>query len=327
VTSHIYGKAHGTPRTDPAVFGRSGRPRSEPESGRRRRIAGASHGEAPARALPGQLSQALAGLAGQHRCDPPGEAARPSHADAACESRDFPLALATGAAQRQDPAAVLAPIHAEIHTLKRALASLERRASPFGKWSSLGNDSVLPDAKAIHAFPMSRAWPLAGAIEFLTKWGSGNVQDTGKVAITGNSPGSASGLREVANLITTAYYCSQDCPNQWICYDFKGMRICPRGYSIRTHGDREPYHRDLHLRSWVIETTNNFDSPNWTEIDHRENAPDLNGPYVHACFLMSIQPPEPCRYVRLRSTGPNSSNSHYLYITGLELFGELTLFE
>jgi hypothetical protein len=225
--------------------------------------------------------------------------------------------------QTQQSRTSLISIHQDIHELKKSIKEVERRAFPFGKWTSLEEGRLPRETKSIHAFPMSRVWPPAGSIGFLTKWVGENVHQNGIITVRGNSPDKAKDLRNVVDLNTNTYYCSQYGPNQWICYDMNKMRILPRGYSIRSNANATAHH----LRSWVIEATNNFDSPNWTELDRRENASDLNGSYSHACFPMSTQAVESYRYIRLRMTGPTSSKDNCLYITGLELFGELTILQ
>jgi hypothetical protein len=64
---------------------------------------------------------------------------------------------------------------------------------------------------------------------------------------------------------------SEDELGQWICFDFKTLRIKPTHYTIQTYcGERKGHH----LKSWAIEGSD--DGVSWTEIDLRENNSDLD---------------------------------------------------
>jgi hypothetical protein len=214
----------------------------------------------------------------------------------------------------------LQSIHQQICELKKSISEIDRETFSLGKWTALNEEPPHPEHKSIHCFLMSRSWPPTGMINYLTKDCGGNVHDRTVVTVTGNSPQHSNLLKQTVELAGDDYYYTENKPDQWICYDFRNMRVTPRGYSIRTNGGAK---NGSHLRSWVIEGTSDSGMTSWTEIDRRENNSDLNGVTFHACFPIFKGSDESYRYIRLRMTGPNHTNSHLLYILGFELFGKL----
>jgi hypothetical protein len=59
----------------------------------------------------------------------------------------------------------------------------------------------------------------------------------------------------------------EDKPGQWICLDFKTIRVGPTHYTTRA------VHFD-YLKSWAVDGSD--DNVTRTEIDRRENNSDLN---------------------------------------------------
>jgi hypothetical protein len=106
-----------------------------------------------------------------------------------------------------------------------------------------------------------------------------------------------------------------------IGYDFKTMRICPTHYSLRSNSNPAG---GAHLKSWKIEVSNDI-SCGWIEIDQRIHNRELNkGPYTSALFPIH-SPPKTCyRYIRLTSTGTTWKLNNWLYLSGFEVFGDLT---
>jgi hypothetical protein len=100
------------------------------------------------------------------------------------------------------------------------------------------------------------------------------------------------------------------------------MAIIPNGYSIRTHaGGINTYH----LKSWILEATNDFNAGAWTVLDRQEDYAALNRPSVYAVFAVKSPPTDQFSYIRLRMIGPAYDGTNWLCIAGLELFGELTI--
>ena len=115
---------------------------------------------------------------------------------------------------------------------------------------------------------------------------------------------------------------SQDLPNQWCCYDFRGRRVALTSYSIRScaswglGGD--------HPKSWVLEVSNDGSEGSWVVVDSRTNNDDLNDLFVTCNFEISAPLSGAVRFVRLRLTGKNHGGNDQLAFSRLELFGVLS---
>jgi hypothetical protein len=103
-------------------------------------------------------------------------------------------------------------------------------------------------------------------------------------------------------------------PDEWICWDFKALRIEPTHYTIRTNSDRAKY---LHLKSWTVEGSD--DGAPWKEIDRSENNSDVNDRFAVKTFVVSRF--GSFRRIRLRQTGPNYRGKNYLQFCAFEVFG------
>jgi hypothetical protein len=161
--------------------------------------------------------------------------------------------------------------------------------------------------------------PLSGIIAHLTSQFSGNIHDRGVVTITANRPISnypSYAAKNVADLGTDSYFRSANEPNQWICFDFKAMKIRPTHYSVRTCSGGP---NTIHLKNWVIEGS--ADGTSWNEIDRRENNTDLNNSYAVKTF--NVCRVDTFQMIRLRQIGLNHQNYNHLIFTAFELFGSL----
>ena len=160
--------------------------------------------------------------------------------------------------------------------------------------------------------------PLNGIIAHLTRECGGNVHEKGFVEVTASSFDGGEDPKYAVDLGTNSDFCSHAEPNSWIRYDFKGRRVAPTSYSIRTHdGPGYP-------RSWVLEVSNDASDGSWKVVDRRENNEDLKAKYVTRNFPISDPPGEGFRFVRLRQTGKNHTGNDGLRITSLEVFGTLS---
>ena len=155
-----------------------------------------------------------------------------------------------------------------------------------------------------------------GVIAHLTRECIGNVHDRGIVNATASS--CTGYAKNAVDLGTNSSYWSNDEQDSWICYDFKERRVIPTSYSVRSYQGGPGWY---HLRSWVIEVSN--DGSSWTEIDRRDHNNDLNGFCVTQNFKISLVPTESFRLFRLRQTGKNHKGSYVLALTSLEVFGTL----
>ena len=169
--------------------------------------------------------------------------------------------------------------------------------------------------------------PLNGIISHLTRECGGNVDDKGIVSVTASTVQSEKYRpKYVVDFETEAYYASGPEPllkneaSLWICYDFKERRVIPTSYSVKSH-HFGPGHG--HLKSWVIEVSEDGTKNSWVKIDQQDNNFELNGRGVVRNFRISNVPAESFRFFRLRQTGPNHRMEHYLAICALEIFGTL----
>jgi hypothetical protein len=114
-----------------------------------------------------------------------GDSGTVERVDVGCEIRELSDTI-TVLGDWKDSSAlerVLTTHDQEIWELKRAIASLDQRTFPKGKWSSHCDDSILPEYKSIHRFRFSNRPPFKGVIAFLTKQSSGNVSDQGIIGL------------------------------------------------------------------------------------------------------------------------------------------------
>jgi hypothetical protein len=173
-----------------------------------------------------------------------------------------------------------------------------------------------------------------GIIAHLTRKCGGNVHDCCVVDVTSGSFGKEteganphSGAykndpdyaakhaaeMEAVSCFSSAYRSnSEDIPhkrNNWVCYNFKEMRIAPTHYTIRTY----------YLKSWLVETS--ADGENWREVDHKENNKQLNGAFRTGTFALTGG--GECRFIRLVNIGRNHNGNDILSISAWEIFGRL----
>jgi hypothetical protein len=140
-------------------------------------------------------------------------------------------------------------------------------------------------------FPMTAPQSLEGIISYLTKK-HGNVHEKGIVTIT---------HREwLLN--------STDDRHQWVCWDFREMRVRPTHYTIR----------GLLLKSWVVEGS--LDGESWTEIDRQTDNQDFEGYWHTASFAVSK--PAECRFIRWNAVSSFFNSNHKDF--AFEFFGTLS---
>jgi uncharacterized coiled-coil protein SlyX len=173
---------------------------------------------------------------------------------------------------------------------------------------------VAPVSPPIHRndveFLLKEAEPLEGIISYLTRKHGGNVHGKGIVTITSKSVNDNPryATRNVADLTSDSEFFSLGQPRQWICWDFREMRLRPTHYTIKSY----------QLKSWVVESS--LDAEEWTEIDRKTDSEDFKG-WETVSFAVSNS--AQCRFIRLTQTGNNQSGNNCLYIRGFEFFGTL----
>jgi hypothetical protein len=167
--------------------------------------------------------------------------------------------------------------------------------------------------------PFKQGAPLDGIIAFVSKKCGGNVHEKGVVEVIGKAhnaiPNNAA--KKVADLQANTNFYSVDEPNQFICYDFRKLRVRPTHYTIRSACDG--YVNYSNLKSWVIEVSD--DGRNWTEIDRRMNNSDLNDRNVIQTY--QVQKSVECRFFRLRQIEKNHRGYDHIVIASFEVFGTL----
>ena len=157
-----------------------------------------------------------------------------------------------------------------------------------------------------------------GIIAHLTRVCGGNVHERGAVEVTASSTIDSSLVaKNAVELGTDSRFSSNDNVNSWIRYHFKGRRVSPVSYSIRSGSTDFP-------RSWVFEVSKHGRDESWVVVDRRENNNDLNGKFVTRNFAVGDPPRGSYRFIRLRQTGTNHSGRNFLEISSLEVFGTLS---
>jgi hypothetical protein len=180
-----------------------------------------------------------------------------------------------------------------------------------------------PSLTTFQAVPAASSL-LDGIISYLTTRHCGNLHDRGILKVFANrvySGDATYAAKNVVDLKTDSYFHSVNDLNQSIGYDFKEMmRIIPTHYSVRSYHDGP---NDHHLRSWVVEVSK--DCEGWEVVDERTDCQDLNDKFAVQCFAIQRPPQTENRYIRLRQTGVNWVNQHYVIICGFEVFGQLRM--
>jgi hypothetical protein len=163
-------------------------------------------------------------------------------------------------------------------------------------------------------FSPTSASSLDGIIGYLTKKHGGNVHDQGIIEVSSSTANGSLLGKNAANLLSHDYFHSMNVSNQWLCYDFKTLKVRPTHYSVHT------YHGNLHLRFWVLEGS--MDGSKWTELDQRNNNATTNDEHPIGTFTVSNV--YECRFIRLRQTGKNARGDDYFLLFAFEIFGYLT---
>ena len=180
----------------------------------------------------------------------------------------------------------------------------------FGKLTDIPRP-VAPQGE----FPFYHLEPLDGIIAHLTRECGGNVHDKGVVEVTASSVDPNSPLNDVKNVVdlgTDSYFRSTDEEEPWIYYDFKGWRVTPTSYTIKTDIFECPV--ECHF-----EVSNDGSEGSWQPVNR-----EFLGRDWHGIRNVGISKPLPgsFRFVRLRH-----SKSHVckvLRLTSFEVFGTLS---
>jgi hypothetical protein len=162
--------------------------------------------------------------------------------------------------------------------------------------------------------------PLKGIISYLTEKHGGNVHDRQVMNLTASSVqyGQIQYLCELHKMPPDRF---QTCTaaDQWICYDFKNMRVQLLHYTLRSalDGCVDNYNP----KNWVIDGST--DGNSWITLDRRDNNSDINGADFKKTFTIAIPQTELVRFVRFRLIGKNHAGNTAIMLQSWELFGHL----
>jgi hypothetical protein len=127
-----------------------------------------------------------------------------------------------------------------------------------------------PPARREVAIPGATHDPLDGILWYLTKKYGGNIHEKGVVIVSAN-PGSSDGKFGVPDFVRSdmpqgkpEFHTAFDKPEQWICWDFREMRLRLTRYAIRLQ----------FTQSWRLDGS--VDGTTWTLIDSELNRPEFN---------------------------------------------------
>lgn len=125
-----------------------------------------------------------------------------------------------------------------------------------------------------------------------------------------SKPASALCGRETVRCVT------QPKPNQYFLVNLKRYKLQPTHYTMRHYDswDTEA------LRNWQIEGSN--DGRSYDVLREHINDKRLNK--IGATATWSLPVKKSYQFFRIRQTGPNSNDNHYLSLSGLEMYGILT---
>jgi len=142
-----------------------------------------------------------------------------------------------------------------------------------------------------------------------------NPATTGKITVTRSSEGY--GKAEDAAGRQCVHCCTNNIPNSWYSFDLgENNSIIPNYYSLR-HDNYPSYV----LRSWNLEGSN--DNMNWQILKEHRGDDSLQEIAGSSASWPLPNLKVPYRYLRVLQTGPNSSNSYHLILSGFEVYGTL----
>jgi len=153
--------------------------------------------------------------------------------------------------------------------------------------------------------------PLLGIVTFLSQ--SSGLK--GAVTVSASTHFSTRVPENIVKFDESLYFYSENEPNQWIGYEFLAHLVTPNMYTLQTR----QYGGRCHVQSWVIEGSQ--DGLEWTEMDRQSDVAEMDEQAFVKSFATAR--PMPCKFVRLRQTGPNSNGRNELSLARFELFGEL----
>jgi hypothetical protein len=140
-------------------------------------------------------------------------------------------------------------------------------------WDSLCHRLLVPRSKV--EIPMDFPHSVHGIIWSLAEKPGGNIQEKGRVTITSKliTNSDLNAVTKIADVAAGSQSPSENEQGDWVCWDFREMRVRPTHYTIQSRS----------LQSWVLEGS--LDGRRWTEIDRQT---DRLNPRVQASNPTSI---------------------------------------
>jgi hypothetical protein len=186
------------------------------------------------------------------------------------------------------------------------------KARPKGKVDS--------DGITLAEYPFNPNRPFDGIIAAMTEQCGDNVETKGLVQAISSSclDPNRFAPKNISDLTANSNFVSENKPDQWVGYDFKGRKVGIKGYAIRSRFDG--WTNSSNPKSWVIEVSD--DQRLWIEADWKANNHELNATNVWRGFATQRQVYG--QFIRLKMTGPSHANKDILAIAGFEVFGDLT---
>ena len=143
-----------------------------------------------------------------------------------------------------------------------------------------------------------------------------NFDEEVQISISSKGSGDPKLLADIE--CTDDYFCTDNKPNSWICFEFKNHTIIPSNNSIRSNCICSSVAN--HLKNWAIEGSN--DGQKWSKIDEQKDNSDLKSKNVVHTFPIKKQD-EPFKFIRIIQTGPNWINQYHLEFRSIEFYGKI----
>lgn len=150
-----------------------------------------------------------------------------------------------------------------------------------------------------------------------------NPAVNGDVGVEVSSPHIIGKDTDVVEHLEPKYNRTDSIPGSWVAIRMP-FAVIPHRYSLRHGRDDSNYV----LRNWVLEASVTGEAETWTVLVEHVNDESLaNRMFSTASWDISM----PDKYIvnafvyfRIRMTGQDSSQGHYLHVGGLELFGQVS---
>jgi hypothetical protein len=173
-----------------------------------------------------------------------------------------------------------------------------------------------PEPKEVY-LPPRPGHPLDGIFAHLTRKHGANLHDARVVEASASSSVSADHhAKTVLDFDSQNWYRSIDEKGQWISFEFRGVKIKPTNYTMRSAPAEA---NGANPRSWVVETSLN--GATWNQIDRQDKVMGLKTPDTLACYCLGD-----CvatKFIRWRQVLKNFADNRELTLGAIELFGTL----